>query len=244
MYVEAARIISTLLKYLSLPPPAFVMIYVKQVACLPSKSTRLPSSPGGIEWRPIDLPQSHSGERMSIRTYMEHTPVLADGVFIDESAVVIGRVTLAADVSIWPLTVLRGDVQDIKIGARTNIQDGSVLHNTSAESQPPHGFPLLIGEDVTVGHKAILHGCTIGDRVLIGMGAIVLDGAVVQAEVIVGAGSIVSPGKILESGGLYLGAPAKRVRELRPQELEFLRHSAAHYVKLKNNHLSSSRNVI
>lgn len=180
---------------------------------------------------------------MSIRSYLEHTPQLADRVFVDESAVVIGRVSLGVDVSIWPLTVIRGDVHDISIGARTNIQDGSVLHNTSLDSFPPKGFPLRIGADVTVGHKAILHGCTIGDRALIGMGAIIMDGAVVESEVIVGAGSIVSPGKVLASGGLYVGAPVKRIRDLRPEELDFLRYSAAHYVKLKNNHLSDSKTI-
>ena len=177
---------------------------------------------------------------MAIRSYLEYTPDLADRVFVDDSAVVIGRVTLGADVSIWPLTAIRGDVHDIRIGARTNIQDGSVLHNTSPDSFPPDGFPLVVGEDVTVGHRAILHGCTIGDRVLIGMGAIVMDGAVVESDTIVGAGSVVSPGKVLSSGGLYVGSPAKRVRDLRPQELEFLRYSAAHYVTLKDRHLSGS----
>jgi len=177
---------------------------------------------------------------MSIRSYLEYSPTLGERVFVDTSAVVIGRVSLGDDVSVWPVTVLRGDVNDIRIGARTNIQDGSVLHNTSADSFPPHGFPLVVGEDVTVGHKAILHGCSIGDRVLIGMGAIILDGVVIEPEVIVGAGSVVSPGKVLASGGLYLGSPAKRVRDLRPEELEFLRYSARLYMKLKDQHLAAS----
>jgi carbonic anhydrase/acetyltransferase-like protein (isoleucine patch superfamily) len=177
---------------------------------------------------------------MSIRSYLEHIPVLADRVFVDESAVVIGRVRLGVDVSVWPLTVIRGDVHEISIGDRSNIQDGSVLHLTSPESYPPHGFPLRIGADVTVGHKAILHGCTIGDRVLVGMGAIIMDGAVVEPDVIIGGGSVVSPGKLLSSGGLYVGSPAKRVRDLRQEELDFLRYSAAHYVKLKDLHISSS----
>jgi carbonic anhydrase/acetyltransferase-like protein (isoleucine patch superfamily) len=177
---------------------------------------------------------------MSIRSYLEHIPVLADRVFVDESAVVIGRVRLGVDVSVWPLTVIRGDVHEISIGPRSNIQDGSVLHLTSPESFPPHGFPLRIGADVTVGHKAILHGCTIGDRVLVGMGAIIMDGAVVESDVIIGGGSVVSPGKVLSSGGLYVGSPAKRVRDLRQEELDFLRYSAAHYVKLKDLHISSS----
>ncbi|MEY3659224.1 MAG: hypothetical protein RLZZ169_49 [Pseudomonadota bacterium] len=177
---------------------------------------------------------------MTLRSYQQYRPTLGAGAFVDASAVVIGRVTLGEDASVWPLVVVRGDVNDIRIGARTNIQDGSVLHNTSPDSSPPHGFPLVVGDDVTVGHKAILHGCTIGNRVLVGMGAIVMDGAVVQDDVIVGGGSIVAPGKVLESGGLYVGAPAKRIRDLKPQELEFLRYSAGHYVKLKNRHVCES----
>lgn len=177
---------------------------------------------------------------MTIRSYLDHSPNLGDRVFVDDSAVVIGRVTLGVDVSIWPLTVLRGDVHDIRVGDRSNIQDGSVLHTTSPESFAPNGFPLTIGADVTVGHKAILHGCTIGDRVLVGMGAIIMDGAVVEPDVIIGGGSVVSPGKQLTSGGLYVGSPAKRIRDLRQEELDFLRYSARHYVKLKDLHLSSS----
>ncbi|MES2624003.1 MAG: gamma carbonic anhydrase family protein [Pseudomonadota bacterium] len=173
---------------------------------------------------------------MTIRTYLHYVPVIGDGVFVDESAVVLGRVTLGADVSVWPHTTIRGDVHDISVGARSNVQDGSVLHTTSPDSFPPAGFPLNIGADVTIGHRVILHGCTIGDRVLIGMGSIVMDGAVVEADVIVGGGSVVTPGKLLASGGLYVGSPAKRVRDLRPEELEFLRYSANHYVKLKNLH--------
>lgn len=180
---------------------------------------------------------------MTIRSFMEHTPSLDEGVFVDATALVLGRVTLGADVSVWPMSVIRGDVHDISIGARTNIQDGSVLHNTSPDSFPPDGFPLQVGEDVTVGHKVVLHGCRIGNRVLVGMGSIILDGAVIEDEVILGAGSVVSPGKTLESGGLYLGSPARRVRDLRPEELEFLRYSAGHYVKLKNRHLQFSVTV-
>ena len=176
---------------------------------------------------------------MTIRTYLHYVPAIAEGVFIDDSAVVIGRVTLGTDVSVWPLTAIRGDVHNISVGARTNIQDGSVLHVTSPDSFPHNGFPLIIGEDVTIGHRAVLHGCTIGDRVLIGMGSIVMDGAVVEPDVIVGGGSVVSPGKVLASGGLYVGSPVKRMRDLRPEELEFLRYSAAHYVKLKNLHQST-----
>ena len=181
---------------------------------------------------------------MSIRTYKEFSPEIGKNVFVDESAVVIGRVKLADDVSIWPLTALRGDVNYIEIGERTNVQDGSVLHVTSpSTSDDEHGFPLIIGKDVTVGHKAVLHGCTIHDNVLIGMGAIVLDGAVIESNVVVGAGSLVAPGKVLESGGLYLGSPAKRVRDLSEKEIEFFCYSAKHYARLKDEHLSNSKEV-
>lgn len=177
---------------------------------------------------------------MTIRSYLEFTPALADRVFVDDSAVVIGRVSLGVDVSIWPTTVLRGDVHDIRIGARTNVQDGSVLHTTSPESFAPHGFPLTIGEEVTIGHRVVLHGCTIGSRVLIGIGSLIMDGAVIESDVIIGGGSVVTPGKVLASGALYVGSPAKRVRDLRQEELDFLKYSATHYVKLKDLHLSSS----
>jgi carbonic anhydrase/acetyltransferase-like protein (isoleucine patch superfamily) len=181
---------------------------------------------------------------MTVRSYLDHFPTLADNVFIDESAVVIGRVTIGTDSSVWPTCVVRGDVHDVRIGERTNIQDGSILHCTSPDSSKPDGFGLTIGSDVTVGHKVVLHGCTIGNHVLVGMGSIIMDGAVVEDDVVIGGGSVVTPGKVLEKGGLYVGSPAKRVRDLRPEELEFLRYSAAHYVKLKNQHMRSSHSVM
>ena len=122
----------------------------------------------------------------------------------------------------WPLTVIRGDMHRIRIGARTSIQDGSVLHITHAGPFNPDGYPLTIGDDVTVGHKVILHGCTIGNRVLVGMGAIVMDGAVVEDEVVIGAGSLVPPGKRLESGYLYVGSPVKQARPLSDKEKAYL----------------------
>ena len=173
---------------------------------------------------------------MTVRKYLKNSPALSEGVYIDETAVVIGLVSIGKDSSVWPLTVIRGDVKEISIGKRTNIQDGSVLHVTSPDSYPPDGFELNIGNDVTIGHRVVLHGCTIRDRVLIGMGAIIMDGTVIESNVIVGAGSVVSPGKTLESGGLYLGSPVRRVRDLKPEELDFLVYSSAHYVKLKNLH--------
>lgn len=169
---------------------------------------------------------------MPIRSYTHHTPDIHETCFIDDTAVVIGQVSLAEQVNIWPLVAVRGDVNHIRIGARTNIQDGSVLHVTGARQDKPQGSPLIIGEDVTVGHKAILHGCTIGNRVLVGMGAIVLDEAVIDDEVMVGAGSLVPPGKHLQSGFLYLGSPVKQARALTDEEKAFLKQSAVNYINL------------
>ncbi|CPR16540.1 carbonic anhydrase, family 3 [Brenneria goodwinii] len=164
-------------------------------------------------------------------------PIIGENVMIDASSVVIGKVTLGNDVSIWPLVAIRGDVNDIHIGARSNIQDGSVLHITHGSEKNPEGNPLIIGEDVTVGHKAMLHGCTIGNRVLVGMGSIILDGAVIEDDVMIGAGSLVPPRKHLESGYLYLGSPAKKIRPLSQEEIEGLEYSAANYVRWKNDYI-------
>jgi len=146
-------------------------------------------------------------------------------------------VTIAADVSLWPYVVVRGDVNTITIGAHSNIQELSVLHVTHDGPYSPGGFPLVLGEDVTVGHKCLLHACSIGDRCLIGMGSIVMDGAVLEADVLLAAGSLVSPGKLLAAGNLYRGNPAQKVRTLTAKELEMLRYSAAHYVNLKDVYL-------
>ncbi len=174
---------------------------------------------------------------MKIRSYQGMTPKLGERVFVDPSAVVLGDVELGDDVSVWPLTVIRGDMHRIRVGARTSLQDGSVLHITHAGPYSPDGFPLLIGDDVTVGHQAMLHGCTIGSRVLVGMGAMIMDGAVVEDEVIVGAGSLVPPGKVLESGYLYVGRPVKQVRPLTEKEISFFSYTAGNYVRLKDKHL-------
>ncbi|WP_413728851.1 gamma carbonic anhydrase family protein [Sodalis sp. RH19] len=177
----------------------------------------------------------------SLRPFQERFPILGQRVMIDPSSVVIGEITLADDVSIWPLVAMRGDVNNIIIGARTNIQDGTVLHVTHRSEHNPAGNPLLIGEDVTVGHKAMLHGCTIGNRVLVGMGSILLDGVVVEDDVMIGAGSLVSPGKRLESGYLYLGSPARRVRALTPAEIAGLLYSANNYVRWKDQYLAQEK---
>ncbi|MBB4861925.1 carbonic anhydrase/acetyltransferase-like protein (isoleucine patch superfamily) [Pseudomonas nitritireducens] len=175
---------------------------------------------------------------MTIRTYQGKTPSLGERVFVDASAVVIGDVEIGADSSVWPLVVIRGDMHRIRIGARTSVQDGSVLHITHAGPFNPDGFPLTIGEDVTIGHKVLLHGCTIGSRILVGMGSIVMDGAVIEDEVILGAGSLVPPGKVLESGFLYVGSPVKKARPLTDKERAFFTYSASNYVKLKDQHIA------
>lgn len=173
-----------------------------------------------------------------IRAYLEHQPSLGERVWIDPAATVIGQVQLADDVSIWPNAVLRGDVNRISVGARTNIQDGTICHVTHDGPYSPGGLPLVLGSDITVGHAAILHACTIGDRCLIGMAALLMDGVEVGEDVIVAAGSLVSPGKRLESGWLFRGRPAEAVRPLNDKELEMLRYSAAHYVRLKDRYLA------
>lgn len=173
---------------------------------------------------------------MAIRQFNDKQPVIADDVYIDPMALVIGDVSLGTQSSIWPMAVLRGDIHSIHVGARTNIQDGVIIHVTHASPYNPTGFPTLIGDDVTVGHQAVLHGCRVGNRCLIGIGAKVLDGAIIEDEVLLGAGSLVPPGKRLESGHLWLGSPAKKIRALSDKEREFFVYSAAHYVRLQRQY--------
>jgi carbonic anhydrase/acetyltransferase-like protein (isoleucine patch superfamily) len=168
-----------------------------------------------------------------INPFEGHHPVIHPDAFVHEMAFVNGRVKIASEASVWPMVVIRGDINDISIGARSNIQDGSVLHVThDSRFSNPGGEALTIGDDVTVGHNVTLHGCTLYDRCLIGMGSVVLDGAVVETHVMVGAGSLVPPYKTLENGYLYVGSPAIRARPLKDTELEFLSYSAEHYVRL------------
>jgi carbonic anhydrase/acetyltransferase-like protein (isoleucine patch superfamily) len=176
---------------------------------------------------------------MAIRKFKDKHPTIGQSVFIDESAVVIGDVTLGDDVSIWPTTVIRGDVESIQIGEGTNVQDGSILHVTHEGTYTTAGYPLIIGKGCTIGHKAVVHACRVGDYCLIGMGAIILDGAVIEDYVILGAGSLVPSGKKLESGYLYVGSPARQIRPLKDSEKEFLEYSYQHYIELKNDHLKS-----
>ena len=176
---------------------------------------------------------------MSVRTYQGITPQLDAGVFVDSSAVVLGDVHIGENSSVWPCAVIRGDIHSIRIGARSSVQDGSVLHITHASRFNPNGHPLRIGNEVTIGHHVTLHGCTIGNQVLVGMGAIVLDGAIVENQVIIGAGSLVPPNKRLASGHLYMGSPVRQVRALSTEEINFFRYSADNYVQLKDQHLAA-----
>jgi carbonic anhydrase/acetyltransferase-like protein (isoleucine patch superfamily) len=172
-----------------------------------------------------------------MRTFSNKTPILGERVYIDPQSAVIGEVSIGDDSSVWPMAVIRGDVNYISIGSSCSIQDGAILHVTHDGPYTPGGKPLILGDGITIGHKAVLHGCTIDDYCLIGMGALILDGVHILNHVMVAAGSIVAPGKILETGYLYLGNPAKAVRTLTSKELEQLEYSAGHYVRLKNKYL-------
>lgn len=175
---------------------------------------------------------------MPIKAYKGITPNIGDNVYIEESAVLYGEIELDTDVSIWPLVAARGDVNHIRIGARTNIQDGTILHVTRKSAHNPQGFPLIIGQDVTVGHQCMLHGCTLGNRILVGMGSVVMDGVIVEDDVFIGAGSVVPPNKTLKSGFLYVGNPVKQIRELNQGERDFLAQSAINYVLLKDEYIA------
>ena len=172
----------------------------------------------------------------NIRSYLEHTPQVDNSCYIDSMAVVIGDVHLAENVSVLPFAVVRGDVNSIRIGKNSNVQDHCMLHVSHKKADKPEGSPLIIGEDVTIGHHVILHGCTIGNRVLVGIKTVILDDVIIEDDVMIGAGSLVPPRKRLESGYLYVGSPVQKVRPLTDKEKEFLPYSARHYVKVANNY--------
>lgn len=175
--------------------------------------------------------------KSNLRSYRGIHPKFSDTVYIDSSSVLVGDITIGEHSSIWPLVAARGDVNTITIGDNTNIQDGTVLHVTRKSTHNPNGNPLIIGDDVTIGHKCMLHGCSLGNRILVGMGAIIMDGAVIEDGVFIGAGSLVPPNKILKSGYLYVGNPVKQVRALKESEASFLKTSAINYVELKDEYL-------
>ena len=178
---------------------------------------------------------------MPLSPYLDTAPVLGERVFLHSSCQVIGDVTIGDDSSVWCNTVLRGDVNRIAIGRGTNVQDLNMGHVSHSTADKPEGSPLVIGDYVTVGHSVILHGCTIGNDCLIGMGSIVMDDVVIPDYVMIGAGSLISPGKVLESGMLYMGRPAKAVRKLTDEEIAYLRYSAEHYIRVKNNYLDGTK---
>lgn len=175
---------------------------------------------------------------MAVRHLGRLIPRVNTSAFIDESAQVIGDVELGQDSSVWPMAVIRGDIQKIVIGQNTNIQDGCVLHVTHDSQYQPGGCELRVGDYVTVGHGVILHGCTINDHCLIGMGSTIMDNAVLEENVMLAAGSLVTPGKVLKSWYLYVGSPAKAKRLLTREEIEYFEYAANHYVKLKNQYKS------
>jgi carbonic anhydrase/acetyltransferase-like protein (isoleucine patch superfamily) len=179
---------------------------------------------------------------LCLRNFRGISPSLGLRVFIDPAAVVIGDVELGDDSSVWPCAVVRGDMHRIRIGARTSVQDNAILHITHASDFNPGGWPLIIGDDVTIGHGACLHGCTLGSRILVGIGATILDGAIVEDEVVIGAGTLVPPGKHLESGYVYMGSPCKQMRPLKDAERQFFLYSAQNYVKLKNEYIADAQN--
>ncbi len=179
---------------------------------------------------------------MPVAPYLTTQPVTGKRVYLHPSCQVIGDVKIADDASIWCNTVLRGDVNRIVVGRGSNVQDLTMCHVSHRTEEKPDGSPLIIGDYVTVGHSVILHGCRIGNECLIGMGSIIMDDVVIPDHVMVGAGSLISPGKVLESGMLYMGRPAKVVRPLTGEEIAYLRYSAEHYMRVKDNYLNTQVN--
>ncbi len=170
-----------------------------------------------------------------LRPYKGVLPTVPSTCYVDESAQLIGDVVLGEHASVWMNAVLRGDVNSIRVGDYSNVQDCSVLHGMLNK------YPVVLGDWVTVGHSVTLHGCTIGNQCLIGMGSLILDDAVIHDRVLIGAGSLVAPGKVLESGMLYMGRPAKAVRPLTNEEIAYFMYSAEHYMRLKDKYLKDTQ---
>lgn len=175
---------------------------------------------------------------MTIRNFEKLQPGVATNAYIDPAALVIGDVTIGNESSVWPFSVIRGDVNSISIGSQTNIQDHSVCHVSHQGPYNPGGFTLTVGDRVTVGHRVTLHGCNVGDDCLIGMGATIMDGVIIEPQNLIGAGSLVTPNKVLESGYLWMGSPARKVRKLSIDEIESIAYSAQHYVRLMKRYLA------
>lgn len=175
---------------------------------------------------------------MAIRKFEQYTPKIAATAYVDATSMVIGGVEIGEHSSIWPMAVIRGDIHSIRIGRRTSIQDGSIIHVTHAGKYNPNGHMTIVGDEVTVGHRVILHGCTIHNHCLIGMGSMIMDGAEIESHVLLAAGSLVPPGKVLEAGYLWMGSPVKRIRKLTDDEIERIRYGANYYVELKDRYLN------
>jgi carbonic anhydrase/acetyltransferase-like protein (isoleucine patch superfamily) len=169
------------------------------------------------------------------------TPLVDPTAFVAPGAQLIGDVEIGAEASIWYNCVLRGDVNRIRIGARTNIQDGSVIHVDSPKAGDEEGHQTIIGEDVLIGHLAMVHGCVLHDRAFVGLGSIVMDGCEIESDAMLAAGAMLTPGRRIASGQLWAGRPAKYVRHLRPEELAGQRGGVAHYVALAKAHAEAIR---
>ena len=174
----------------------------------------------------------------NIRNYQGISPQISASAYVDPSAVIIGKVTIGENASIWCNAVARGDVSHIQIGNNSNIQDLTMLHVTHSNPGKTNETPLIIGDNVTVGHNCCLHACTLENHVFVGMGSTILDNAYIEKNVMIGAGSLVPQGKRLESGYLYFGNPIKQIRKLTDAEIAHLDYSAKHYVKIANSHKS------
>jgi carbonic anhydrase/acetyltransferase-like protein (isoleucine patch superfamily) len=199
-----------------------VVLLVRQAWCQPPRKSSI-----------------YNGPMNNLRSFRGVMPRLGARVYVDPAATVIGDVELGDDVSFWPGAVARGDVHHIRIGDRSNVQDGAVIHVTHDGPYTPGGFPTLIGTGVTIGHGAVVHACTIGDFCLIGMHSTVLDGAIVKKYGFVGAGALIPPGKVVGERELWLGNPARMVRLLDDAQIEQLHYSAENYVRLKDVYLET-----
>ena len=176
---------------------------------------------------------------MSLVTFGGTEPDVDPTAFVAPSAVLIGRVEIGAEASIWYNCVLRGDVNRIRVGARSNVQDGTVIHCDSPKPGSPGGHPTIIGEEVLIGHMAMVHGCILHDRAFVGLGAIVMDGCTIESDAMLAAGAMLTPGRRIPSGQLWAGRPAKYVRDLTAEELEGMRAGVAHYVALAEAHAAA-----
>jgi gamma-carbonic anhydrase len=168
------------------------------------------------------------------------SPLIDPSAFVAPGARLIGDIEIGPEASIWYNVVLRGDMNRIRIGARSNVQDGSVIHVDPPRAVgPEHGFPAIIGKDVLIGHLAMVHGCTLHDRAFVGLGAIVMDGCVIESDAMLAAGAMLTQGKIIPSGQLWAGRPAKYIRDLRPEDLVHMKAGTAHYVDLGKRHAAA-----